>query len=280
MVLTKWIAFPLVLLLGGVLVISYVLGYSEYSYLLIPIIVSMAVLYVMQPEIDKWYVKKHPLKLPKGMLRFIEDHLPTYRLMNAEQKRDFETSTSIFLRSASFMPQGFEIVPEDLKVVLAANASLLTAFRPEWKEKIHAFDNVVIYKHAFPSPQFPKYLHTSELYAKDKVLLFCADHFMKAFRFPQQFFNTAMYEWSKVLFMDVPPEFDLDLEALPEISTFQNEDVINYIGLPESYIQWEAVATTYFFSFPVRYKMHMEKSYEKISSYFGVDPMQLMNKRP
>jgi Mlc titration factor MtfA (ptsG expression regulator) len=102
---------------------------------------------------------------------------------------------------------------------------------------------------------------------------------MKAFRFPQQFFNTAMYEWAKVLFIDKTPEFEVNLQALPEVSGFQNSVIVDYVGLPEPYIQWEAVATTYFFTFPVRYKMHMENSYEKISEYFGVDPMKLMNIR-
>ncbi len=279
MVLTKWIALPLVLMLGAVLVISYVLGYSQYSFWLIPLVITLAALYVLHPEIDRWYVKNNPLKLPKGMLRFIEDHVPFYRLMNATQKKDFESATSIFLKNTTFMPQGFERVPEDLKVVLAANAHILTAFQPHWHKKLQPYENIVIYRHPFPSPQYPKYLHSSELYVKDQVLLFCADHFMKAFRFPQQFFNTAMYEWAKVLFIEKAPEFDVNLQALPEISGFQNSVVIEYIGLPEPYIQWEAVATTYFFTFPVRYKMHMENSYEKISEYFGVDPMKLMNTR-
>jgi Mlc titration factor MtfA (ptsG expression regulator) len=175
------------------------------------------------------------------------------------------------------MPQGFDRVPEDLKVVVAANAHILTAFRPEWHKKYEAFNNIVIYRHLFPSPQYQEYLHSSELFLKDKVLLFCADHFMKAFRFPDQFFNIAMYEWAKVLFVDQPPEFGINLQALPEISGFQNSDIVDYIGLPEPYIQWEAVATSYFFIFPVRYKMHMPGSYEKISAYFGVDPMSLMS---
>lgn len=279
MVLSKWIAFPLVILLGLVLTVSYILGYSEYSFWLIPLVVALAVIYVLHPEIDRWYVSKNPLKLPKGMLRFVEDHLPAYRLLSAVQKKDFESAVSVFLRNTNFMPQGFERVPEDLKVVLAANAFILTSFQPGWHRKYEAYENMVIYLHPFPSPQFPKYLHSSELYVQDHVLLFCADHFMKAFRFPQQYFNTAMYEWAKVLFIDKAPEFEVNLQALPEISGFQNSVVVDYVGLPEPYIQWEAVATTYFFTFPVRYKMHMENSYEKISEYFGVDPMKLLNVR-
>jgi Mlc titration factor MtfA (ptsG expression regulator) len=197
--------------------------------------------------------------------------------MDTKQRKAFESATSVFLLNTTFMPQGFERVPEDLKVVVAANAHILTAFRPEWHKKYEDFNNIVIYRHLFPSPQFQEYLHSSELFFKDKVLLFCADHFMKAFRFPDQFFNIAMYEWAKVLFVDQPPEFEVNLQALPEISGFQNSDIVDYVGLPEPYIQWEAVATTYFFIFSVRYKMHMPNSYDKISAYFGVDPMSLMS---
>ncbi len=279
MILSKWIVLPLVLLLGLVLLASYGMGYREYSYLMVPIIVALAVIYVLHPEIDRWYVAKYPIRLPKGMLRFIEDHLPVYRLMNSQQKVAFEENTSTFLKSASFMAQGFEKVPEDLKVVVAANAHILTAFRPEWHEKIAAFSNIVIYPHPFPTPQHPKYLHASELYVKDKVILLCADHFMKAFRSPQEFFNTAMYEWAKVIFLDEKPEFKVNLETFADISGFNNEVIVKYIGLPEPYIHWEAVATTYFFIFPVRYKMYAPESYELMASFYGIDPMQLINEQ-
>ncbi len=280
MILSKWIMAPLLLLTALVLLVSYGWGYSDYSFWLIPLVVAIAVVYVLHPEIDRWYVKKHPLSLPKGMLRFIQDHLTSYRLLHSEQKVAFENAVSIYLNTATFIPQGFDRVPEDLKVVMAANAHILTAFRPEWHAKIAEFTHVVIYRHSFPSPQHPKYLHASELHVQDKVLLFCADHFMKAFRFPQQYFNTAMYECAKIVFLDNAPEFKLDLEALPDISGFKNEEIIDYVGLPEPFIHWEAVATTYFFTFPVRFKMYLEESYELMSSYFNIDPIERINEQP
>ncbi len=279
MILSKWIFLPLLLLIGGVLFVSYGLDYREYSYLLVPLIVILAVVYVLHPELDRWYTKKYPIKLPQGMLRFIEDHLPIYRLMNSSQKQQFETATSTYLKSATFMPQGFERVPEDLKVVVAANAHILSAFNPKWHENLSSFSNIVVYRHPFPTPQYPKYLHSSELFVQDKVILLCADHFMKAFRSPQEYFNTAMYEWAKVIFLEEKPEFKINLQVLPEISGFQNSVVIEYIGLPEPYIQWEAVATTYFFIFPVRYKMYMPDSYERMCAFYHVDPMALINEQ-
>ncbi len=277
MILSKWILLPLVLLTGVVLLLSYVWGYPGYSYWLIPLVVALAAIYVLHPEIDRWYVNKYPQRLPKGMLRFIEDHIPFYSLMDSSQKQSFESAASIYLSTANFMPQGFDKVPEDLKVVVAANAHILASFQPGWHDKILQFENVVIYRHPFPSPQHHEHLHTSELFVKDKVLLFCADHFMKAFRFPQQYFNTCMYEWAKVLFIDNIPEFEPDMESLPLISGFENEHIVEYIGLPEPYIQWQAVATTYFFTFPVRFKMHAEEVYNQMSSYFNVDPMKQIN---
>ncbi len=280
MILSKWILIPIGALMGLVLLVSYVFDYPEYSWLLIPLVVALAIVYVLHQEIDRWYVRKHPQKLPKGMIRFVRDHMPLYRLMNSSQNELFENATSLFLRSTTFMPQGFDNVPEDLKVVVAANAHILTAFRPEWHKKFEEYANVVIYRHPFPSPQFTEYLHASELYVQDKVVLFCADHFMKAFRFRQQYFNTAMYEWAKVILLDNQTEFKVDLKALPEISGFQNSDIVEYIGLPDAYINWEAVAITYFFTFPVRYSMYMEMSYPIMAEFFNMDPIVLMNAKP
>ncbi len=277
MVLSKWIMLPLATLLGAVLLVSYVLGYPEYSYLLIPLIVLLAVTYVLHQDIDRWYVKKKPRKLPQGMLRFISDHMPFYALMDADQKVAFQHATSIFLKTATFMPQGFDKVPEDLKAVVAANAHMLSAFRPAWHQKFEAFETVVIYRHPFPSPQFNQHLHSSELYLEDKVVLFCADHFMKAFRFPEQFFNTAMYEWAKVLLLGQGADLHVDPNAFEAISGFANADIVAYIGLPEAYIHWDAVATTYFFTFPVRYSMYMEDSYPHMVAFYGVDPIVRFN---
>ena len=277
MMLSKWILIPLAALLGVVLLVSYVLGYDEFSFLIVPLVVVLAVVYVLSPDLDRWWMQKHPQKLPKGMVRFIYDHIPLYRMMSAEERDLFENEVSLFLKSTTFMPQGFEKVPEDLKAVVAASAHILTAFKPMWHQKFHLFQNIVLYRHPFPSPQFPNYLHSSELYIEDHVAIFSTDHFMKAFRFPQQYFNSALYEWSKVVMLDEPMSFEVQLDLLPEISGFTNEDIVSHIGLPEECVDWQAVAATYFFTFPVRFKMHSENMYEAYAEFFGVDPMVLLN---
>ncbi|MDH3648346.1 MAG: hypothetical protein OEQ53_01625 [Saprospiraceae bacterium] len=275
MYLSKWIVIPLLGLVGVVLLVCYVFDFPEYSYLLIPLSIAVAVVYVLHPEIDRWYLKRYPQGLSKGLVRFVNDHMPLYGSLNQEQRIAFESRISTFMKSADFMPQGFDNIPEDLKAVVSINAYRLTAFRPKWHSRFDEFQNIVIYHHPFPSPQFPENLHSSELFVQDHVLIFCGDHFMKAFRFPQEYFNTAMYEWAKVVMLYDMPEFKIEVDKFQEVSGFKNEDVVEYIGLPEPYINWDAVAVTYFFIFPVRYKMYLGTSYDAMASYFGVDPMAL-----
>ena len=106
---------PLILMVGGVLLIAYVWGYSEYSWWLIPLVVLLAVTYVLHPEIDHWFVSRHPLKLPDGMLRFIEDHIPAYRLLDSKQKVAFETATSVFSIPLLLCPRASTRCPKILK---------------------------------------------------------------------------------------------------------------------------------------------------------------------
>ncbi len=275
--LSKLIIIPLLALVGIVLLVCYVFGYPEYSYLLIPLIIAVAVVYVIHPEIDRWYLNRYPQRLPKGMVRFINDHMPLYACLSPEQRSAFDSRVSTYMKTANFMPQGFDKVPEDLKAVVAISAFMLTAFRPDWHSRFDDFQNIVIYRHPFPTPQFPNDLHTSELYVQDHVLIFSGDHFMKAFRYPQEYFNSAMYEWSKVVILKDMPELKVEVDKLAEISGFKNEDVVEYIGLPESYINWDAVAISYFFIFPVRYKMYSSTSYDAMAEYFGIDPMTALS---
>jgi hypothetical protein len=273
--LSKRIAIPLVLGLGFVLFFCYALDYPEYSFWIIPFVVLLAALFVMHRDLDNWWIQRHPRKLPRGMVRFIHDHIPLYGVMSKDQRRIFDQEVSVYLDTASFLPQGFEKVPEDLKVVIAAFGHLLSTFKPVWNKKIQSYDNIVFYRHPFPSPQFPKYLHSSEMFEEDHVLLFSTDHFMKAFRFPQQYFNSALYEWIKVVMSEEPVSIDMDIKYLAEISGFPNETIVQYIGLPEENINWTAVAATYFFVFPVRFKMHLEPAYDSFTEFFSVDPMKL-----
>lgn len=275
--LSKRIAIPLVLGLGVVLFFSYGLDYPEYSFWIIPFIVLLAGLYVMHRDLDNWWIQRNPRKLPKGMVRFINDHIPLYRVMSKDQRSFFDKEVSIYLDTATFLPQGFEKVPEDIKVVVAAFGHLLAAFQPKWIKKIQSYNTVVFYRHPFPSPQFPNHLHSSEMFEDDHVLLFSTDHFMKAFRFPQQYFNSALYEWIKVVLTDEPITLDIDIENLPPVSGFQNEIIVQYIGLPEEEINWTAIAATYFFLYPVRFKMQLEAHYVSFTEYFAVDPMKLFN---
>ena len=268
------VLFGIILVL--ILILVYLIGVRYLSVLLIIPFAALAGVFVLHQDIDKWWYRKHPGKLPDGLRSFITQHLPIYRYLESEKKLRFEREVMIFIRVKTFVPKGFESIPEEIKAILAIFAVLPMINRPHWSSRLAHFDNIVLYNHLFPSPQFPNHLHASELHRDDGVAVFCIPHFLQAFKNPLQFFNTALYEWSRIYIND-DLDFKIPFYQLEQISGFQNSSLIQYIGLPEPEMDWRAVTIHHFYMFPVKFKMLQEKTYNMLSGYFNIDPVKVLH---
>ena len=119
------------------------------------------------------------------------------------------------------------------------------------------FETVIIYRQAFPSPAHP-FFHASELEETDGGLIFSAEHVVKSFIQPVQYFNVALYEYARVFQKTWPDEafpvfLETDWPALESVAQMPSAAIEASIGLPE--IDWLAVSVHHFFTQNERFRL-------------------------
>ncbi len=266
---TRILALPLVILVLVFLFLTWEVseGYSVY---IVPPVLALALLYVFSPQIDWWWYSRHPPKLdPKIELLFQKQH-GFYQSLSVEKKQLFRDRVALYIRAVEFMPKAMEEVTEDIQSMLASCAVQLTLNREDFL--LPQFENVVVYPHPFPSPQFPKQFHASEIFAEDGVLLFSADHLIKGFMQPQHYYHVGLHEYAKVFILHHPeiewPALKEDIWAdLESISRFSHEALLKYVNLEE--IDPRPVSIAHFFVFPQKFKAVLPEIAQAYAEIFG-----------
>jgi hypothetical protein len=263
------------ILLGFFLVCSLFFLYlcweegDQYVWYLVASFVMVPVIYMLEPQINWWWYQRRPPDLPDKLRHLVNTQLPFYQELSVENKTRFRQRMALFMEANEFMPQGMEAVPPDLKAVVAASAVQLT-FGLE-KYLFPKFENVVIYPHPFPSPQYPEHWHASEIYPEDGVVIFSAEQLMAGFLQPQRYFHIGLYEYARIFATSHPevvfPTFkEADWEKLERISGFSQDFIEKWIGLPGVDIQ--AVAIAHFFIFPEKFKAELPAVFHLLSGIF------------
>ncbi|MEM9886758.1 MAG: hypothetical protein AAF849_12770 [Bacteroidota bacterium] len=228
---------------------------TAYMVFSMPFVIAMAVIYVMSPQVNWWYYNKYPPTLDKRMAYMIQQQSAFFQQLKPSDRERFLQRVALCVMAHDFMPMVMEEIPEDLKIVFATNLVQLT-FGQENFLLESKFEKIVIYPTPFPSPQFPKQFHSSEIYAEDGVMMFSAEHLMKGFAQPQLYYNSGMHEAIQA-YLQVYP--DKDYPDLPDdiwaqlytISNFPEEKLRTWIGLEQ--INPMAVSMCHFLMFPERF---------------------------
>ena len=165
-----------------------------YASYVIPCVVALVILYIFSPQIDWYWYKRNPPTLPGKLGAFFEQHSFFYQQLNSEEDRQrFHQRVALFKIATDFKsPDEDTTVSEDLKVAIAASAVPLTFHLPDYL--LSKFETVVVFAQAFHSPQYPHYIHASELFEEDGVLLFSAPHLMKGFMSPREYYDVVLHE--------------------------------------------------------------------------------------
>lgn len=270
--LSKLLLTPLVI---GSLIFLYLAWEvdPDWSYYLIPCAVGAALVYVLSPQIDWWWYKRFPPKLPRGLQTMLRSRFHWYKQLPPNLQRRFEERTALYMKAHEFKAQGMETMPADVQAVIAASAVQISFGHEDFL--MEPYEHIIVYAHPFPSPQYPDKWHTSELYDEDGVLLFSAQHLMLGFFEPRKYFNIALYEYARVFKRCHPekpwPEWQpSDWQALETISGMPQQAIQNWIGLPD--IDIEAVAAVHFFVFPERFIQHLPERFTIFQEIFFPKP--------
>lgn len=269
--LSKFIAVPFVILAIACLYFVWE-GELEPIYI-VPWVVMLAVTFVLSPQIDWWWANRNPPPVDPRMEGFLRKFFPYYASLSLPFKKRFANRVSLYIMATEFIPKAIAEVPEDVKGLIAANVVMLTFGQEEYR--LSKFEKIVAYPHPFPSPQYPKDIHSSEIFEEDGVILFSLEQMIPGASKRNQYYNIALHEYAKIftrMYKDHPyPKFDDSIwEKLEQISGFKTEAVKNYIGLP--FIEPLPVSINYFFTFPEKFKAVLPSLSETYSRIFNQDP--------
>lgn len=271
--LSRYLYIPFVLLAIVFLMTTAITKEYAYAIYAVPCVVGIAVLYILSPQIDWWWYKRHPLDLPAGLRHFLNINSLFYQNLSAADKTKFRNRMAMYMEANEFMPQGMEDVPPDIKAVVAASVVQVTFGQEDYL--LNKFEHIVIYPHPFPSPQFPDQWHASEFFEEDGVIMFSAEQLMPGFLQPQRFLHIGLYEYVRVFRHSYPsvafPYVGKEhWPMLEQVSSFPKDKTIQYIGLHE--IDMVALAAVYFFVFPENFKAQLPDIYDGFAQALNQQP--------
>lgn len=264
----RLLAIPLLLTVAILALLTWKVDFSFSGYIIIPVLLGAA-LFVFSPQINWWWYVKHPPDLTPGLRTMIERAPGLYQRLNAADQLKFRQRVSLFMMAQQFLPQGVEKVSPDVEAAVAASAVTLTMGKKEFL--FPKYENVVLYQHPFPSPQYPEHFHVSEVYDEDGVLLFSIQHLMLGMLQPIQYLHIGLYEYAKVFMRSYPfaryPQIEeAHWPMLERISGFSRPAVEEYLNVPD--ISLPALATVYYFTVPDAFSSEWPEVFEQFRTVY------------
>ena len=246
-------------------------------------LIVLSVMYVMNPQINWWFWQQQPPRLAMQIEQLIDSDFTYYKNLSPELKQRFRTRLTLYMRGNAFIrPVRLDetgadklrtLVPEELKAMVAAVSTQV--FFGKMDFMTGKYENIVLYQHPFPSPQYDTF-HTSELHHEDGVMLFDANTLMAGFERPHQFFSIGLYEMTLVFKNLYPSVFTpiLDLETmqtLEKMSGMSQEAIVGVIGLTN--IDDFGIAAHHFFTFSEAFKTVLPDLYQLFVNIFQQNPV-------
>lgn len=267
--LSKILNIPFILLTLIFLYLAWEVHYDYAAYIIWPI-VGIVLVYFSSPQIDWWWYQRNPPELKAPLRHLLNTQFPFYQNLDVIEKELFRNRVALYMEANEFMPQRMDVVPYDVRGVIAANAVWLT-FRQE-DFLLNKFEKIIVYPNLIPTPQFPEHWHACEIFEGDGVILFAIEQLMKSFLQPRKYYNIGLHEYAKIFKISYP---DKDYPDLPEdiwgklesISGFSQEDISTWIGLPD--IDVYAVSVAHFFVFQQKFQQVLPEIYNAYQNIFS-----------
>jgi len=232
---------------------------ESYAPWLIPFLVITALIYILKPEINWWWYRRHPPQVDPGLARLLERFCQPYQRLDARQQQLFRERVALFIIATDWTPVAFpeDELPQDIQLALAAQAVAITLNQEDFL--FEPFEKVIVYPGPFPTQEYPV-AHASELYAPDGCLIFSAEQVIMAFTQPGRWFNVGLYEYARAWVHMHPTETWPDLPEsswaqLEAASSMPRSHVESIIGLPDAHIL--GVAIHHYFNFRERFVEHL-----------------------
>lgn len=178
---------------------------------------------------------RNPPDLPVDLAPLL-DRFDLYRRLGLEGKREFRRRTFMLKEGTDIQGRAIEQFPEDVKVMVAASAATISFYRDDFL--IGDYENVIFYRHYFPSPEHDV-LHCSELYEADGAIIWTLNVFLQSVVEPKKYLQLGLYEYARALYTVDDGlrrrliSAALDYSAVERISGFSEAKLKEFIGLQD-----------------------------------------------
>lgn len=245
------LSMPFIVIAGSLFAMSHFMENGFYARLSIPFVIIAALCYILAPQINWRYYLKNPPEMEHGLRHMLETKVEFYQEMHPFVRKKFRGRVMLFIEATDFKVQVSDEFPSDMKICIAASAVQLLMGRGDYLFK--KYENIILYPHPFPSPQFPEHWHNTEYFTEDGVVMFAAQPLLLGFITPKKYYNIALHQYAEVYQLSYPALKYPDLkesawERLGQISGFTKEIITKTIGLPD--VSLFAVATVHYFIYP------------------------------
>lgn len=249
--LSRRIAIPFALWLGIILYLVFMEQRTGVMVWMIPPALILMLIYTFSPQIDWWWMEKHPPQADEVLKHLLQRINPWYRSLSPADQVRFETRVLMYVEGRDFSPIQGQELKEDEKCLIAAGVAHMTFYQDDFL--IDPFEKIIFYQHPFPSPHFP-YLHICESDGEDGILIFSLEQVWQGWLNPHKAFNPVYYELAKVLRCKNQwnePQWPQDIwEQLTSLCSFKKDWLSEYLGFKEPDVF--GVGSSIFFTFPLQ----------------------------
>lgn len=220
------------------LVLAFYFDNSTLGLIAFPLLIGVAIIYTFKPQIDWWYFSRNTPDLETPIVELFKQQLPDYyQKKSIDQQLKFRQKTFMCQLGVDWKMQEKELkeAPEDISSLIASQFARVLPNQDDYL--LGKFEKVILYRHPFPSPNYPKLWHSSELFAEDGVILLSIEQAIPGIVNPKQHFNLALYEIvraANISGITTTPSGLKDWKTIiKEVTGHSSEWVEKSVGIPD-----------------------------------------------
>jgi len=244
-------------------------------------IIPLVLIYIFRPQIEWWWFSRNPQSLHPKMREIIQQVFSFYGKLSPENKERFEHRMTLYMHSKTYEKIIIEVIPEDLKGLIAANQIKLTFGLEEYLSP--KFEVIVFYPNRFPSPTINDF-HASEVFEDGDFggMIFAIDHIMPGLQSSKEY-NAVMHELVNLLWIQKkwsPTDFTefatpQNMMKLAKIRGISTQQIKKFLGKPK--INFYAVVVEHFFANPKGFQNLLPELYNLVSKKLNQNPLEESN---
>lgn len=232
------------------------------------------VVYMLFRVFETWYANKTDRLIYRDVWVFrtlsrkqkeiLQTNNEFYKNLSPKEQRRFEYRIKVFLGETKFVGREGLVVTEEMKVLIAATAMMITFGRKNYAYEL--VDYVLLYPDVFYSAANDAY-HKGEFNPMQKTIVFSWKDFEYGYRITDDNLNVGIHEFVHALQIGAKRSYDIDAlrlervfqRILRRLTNQEVKDKLDEVKYFRAYAftnQYEfmAVMTEYFFESPLNFK--------------------------